>query len=187
MLCRFHRCNLYLVHPSLSKISLNISSVWSKLPPKVHSTCHKINIWFQNYPFIYKRALQHPYLPILLIIPPFPSTLKKPKKPPHPCKPLKGMTGKCSASPSNIRPAMQVVYHRCFNLGPWLGFGDCCLVIARWFSWVPRQSANGGKLSRCWWMWGWIFWRFDLCILSLLGERGIISSSICFGYVRCIL
>ena len=52
-ICSIAVFNLYLVHPSLSNISLNISSVWSKL----------------SSPLIYKSALQHPYLPILPIIP----------------------------------------------------------------------------------------------------------------------
>lgn len=178
LFCRFQcvplQCNLYLVHPSLSNISLNISSVWSKC----------------SSPLIYKSALQHPYLPILSIIPKaFFSTFSKHL--------YKGMTlWKMLVEMCWPSPPSQVVYHRCFNLGSWLGFGDRCLVIARWFSWVPWAAVDG-----C--LWGDSFEKLRFGEIFVeeyivwVGEGNISSGSIyvefhdvyqvCRGYVRCIL
>lgn len=185
LFCRFQcvplQCSLHLVHPSLSNISLNISSVWSKL----------------SSPLIYKSALQHPYLPIL---PNHTQSLfchrfQAPLKTDDPWEMLGDVLGDLHPN----KTALQVVYHRCFNLGSWLGFGDCRLVIARWFSWVPwALNAVDGWMdvfrrfvwkAKIWWIFGeeYIVW---------VGEGNISSGSIyvehdvyqvCRGYVRCIL
>ena len=63
--------------------------------------------------------------------PPFPSTFKK-----------GWLVWKMLGEMCWPWPPSQVVYHRCFNLGSWLGFRDCCLVIARWFSWVPWAGSQ---------------------------------------------